>query len=223
MKKEELLKNVSVFYHSSIRLSGSMVVYADPYEMEEEAHDADVILITHDHYDHFSEKDIEKLRKENTILVVPESMYDKAVATGWNVKKIKKVIPGSIYEFAGILLEVVPAYTKNKSTHPKAKKWVGYVVTINDLRYYIAGDTDLTAESMKVKCDVALVPVGGTYTMDYKDAAKLINTIKPQLAIPVHFGAVVGSMKDAEGFVERVDKKNIQTAVITKKVEASRD
>lgn len=218
MKKEELLKNVAVLYHSSIRLSGTMVVYADPYEIEGENHDADIILITHDHYDHFSEKDIEKIKKDNTILVVPETLYEKAAATGWNPKKLKKVVPGSIYEFPGVLLEVIPAYTKIKPFHPKAKKWVGYVVTIDDIRYYIAGDTDLTTESTKVKCDVALVPVGGTYTMDYKKAAELVNTIKPQLAIPTHFGAVIGSLKDAEEFVKLVDKVNIKTAIITEKM-----
>ena len=91
---------------------------------------------------------------------------------------------------------------QNKKFHPKENNWVGYIITIDEVRYYIAGDTDITEENKKVKCDVAFVPVGGTYTMDFKEAAQLINIIKPKFAIPVHYGSVVGSKQDATDFIK---------------------
>ena len=100
-----------------------------------------------------------------------------------------------------IEVETVPAYNINKPFHPKSNEWVGYIVKLDNIKYYIAGDTDITEENQKVKCDVAFVPVGGTYTMDYKQAAKLINTIKPEVAVPIHYGSVVGTKQDAENFV----------------------
>ena len=101
----------------------------------------------------------------------------------------------------GIKFETIPAYNTNKQFHPKENEWVGYIIEINGIRYYIAGDTDITEENKKIKCDVAFVPVGGTYTMDFKEAAYLINEIKPKIAIPIHYGSVVGTKQDATDFV----------------------
>ena len=95
----------------------------------------------------------------------------------------------------GIKFETIPAYNTNKTFHPKENGWVGYIITLDDIRYYIAGDTDITEENKKVKCDVAFVPVGGTYTMNFKEAANLINEIKPKIAVPTHYGSVVGTNK----------------------------
>ena len=105
-----------------------------------------------------------------------------------------------------ISFETVPAYNVNKNYHPKTNNWVGYLVTICDIKYYIAGDTDVTEENKKIKCDVAFIPIGGTYTMDYKEAAMLINEIKPRLVVPTHFGTIVGTKEDGVKFLELLDK-----------------
>ena len=104
-----------------------------------------------------------------------------------------------------ISFEVVHAYNINKKFHPKENKWVGYIITIDQIRYYIAGDTDITQDNKKVKCDVAFVPVGGTYTMNYKEAAELVNTIKPKVAVPIHYGSVVGTNQDANNFISLIN------------------
>ena len=105
----------------------------------------------------------------------------------------------------GIKFETIPAYNTNKTFHPKENDWVGYIIDIKGVKYYISGDTDITEESKKVKCNVAFVPVGGTYTMDAKEAAQLINIIKPEIAIPIHYGSVVGTNEDAEEFIKNLN------------------
>ena len=106
-----------------------------------------------------------------------------------------------------ITFEAVPAYNTNKLFHPKKNGWVGYILEIEGIRYYIAGDTDITEENKKVKCNVAFVPVGGTYTMNAKEAAELVNTIKPEIAVPIHYGSVVGTKKDPEKFIKLLNSE----------------
>ena len=113
----------------------------------------------------------------------------------------------------GIKFETVPAYNTNKIFHPKENGWVGYVIEINGIKYYIAGDTDITEENKKVKCDVAFVPVGGTYTMDFKEAAQLVNEIQPKVAVPIHYGSVVGTKQDAEEFIKLL-RTNIKGVIL---------
>ena len=133
-------------------------------------------------------------------------MCKKAEAAREYVKKIVTVKPCGSYNVDGLEFETVPAYNVGKPFHPKSAGWVGYILKIDGKRIYVAGDTDATKEAMTVKCDIALVPVGGTYTMDAKQAAKLINTIKPEIAVPVHYGGVVGKEKDGIDFQKSVDK-----------------
>lgn len=187
--------------HSSIKISEGKTIYIDPFKIEKEAHDADIILITHDHYDHYSQEDIEKVIKENTIIVAP-----KTVKVVDRVNNIIKVIPNEKYEIEGIKIETIPAYNVNKQFHPKSNGWIGYILEIQGKRYYIAGDTDITPENQQVQCDIAFVPVGGTYTMNYKEAAELINIIKPKIAVPIHYGSIVGTKQDAENFKKLLDK-----------------
>lgn len=197
--------NIKVFTHSSIRI-GSRVgnIYLDPFRMEETPHDAAYILITHDHYDHFSPEDIEKVGKSDTVLVVPEKMEAKAQKAALSVGRICTVKPGTYHEFDGLELEIVPAYNNVKPFHPKSAEWVGYVLRLDGKRIYVAGDTDMTKENKQVKCDIALVPIGGTYTMNAKKAAELVNTIRPSVAIPTHYGSIVGKREDADVFRENV-------------------
>jgi len=200
-----MTENIEVFTQNSIRIrSGVGVVYIDPFQMKEEPKDADFVLITHDHYDHFSPEDIGKVVKADTVLVVPEKMESKAKEVSGAVGKIVTVNPGESCEIGGFSFETVPAYNTLKPFHPKSAGWVGYILRINGKRIYISGDTDATNEAKAVKCDIALVPIGGTYTMDAKKAAELINAIRPEVAIPVHYGNIVGKPGDGEVFAENV-------------------
>ena len=122
-------------------------------------------------------------------------------------QNIVSVEPGKNYELFDIKFKTIPAYNINKKFHPKENNWVGYVINMNSICYYIAGDTDITEENKEVKCDIAFVPVGGTYTMNYKEAATLINIIKPKIAVPVHYGKIVGTKEDAEKFRDLLDNK----------------
>jgi L-ascorbate metabolism protein UlaG (beta-lactamase superfamily) len=200
-----MTENITVFKQNSIRItSGETVIYIDPFEMEAEPHDATFILITHDHYDHFDPSSIAKVATDSTILVVPEKMAKKATEVSDVVARTLTVQPGEAKVIDGLEFETIPAYNQLKPFHPKSAGWVGYILCLEGKRIYIAGDTDATKEAKAVKCDIALIPVGGTYTMDAKQAAELVNTIRPEVAIPVHYGSVVGSPKDGETFAALV-------------------
>lgn len=196
-----MLDNIEVLCHSSIRINKEKIIYIDPFKIDKNYNDADVVFITHDHYDHYSEEDIDKIKKEGTVFVIPEELLTKLLVKGYNKNDITIVQPNKQYMIQGIKFETVPAYNTNKAFHPKENEWVGYIIEIKGIRYYIAGDTDITEENKKVKCDVAFVPVGGTYTMDFKEAARLINEIKPKIAVPTHYGDIVGTNQDATDFI----------------------
>ena len=197
-----MLENIEINCHSSIKINKGVVIYFDPFKIEKEMHDADIIFITHNHYDHYSKEDINKIIKEDTIIVAPKT-------TKQTIEKAQNGIfvePNKEYEIKGIKIKTVPAYNIDKQFHPKANEWVGYILNIDNVNYYIAGDTDITPENKNVKCDVAFVPVGGTYTMDYKEAAELVNIIKPKIAVPTHYACIVGNKEDGEKFKALLDK-----------------
>lgn len=200
-----MLEKIDVLTHSSIKIRGDLItVYVDPFKIKEEAHDADFVFITHEHYDHFSPEDIRKVINNTTIIVTPEQMYDDATEFEREVKEIVSVKPFESTKINGLLVETVPAYNTIKPFHPKRAGWVGYILSIDGKRIYIAGDTGFTKEAQKVECDIALVPIGGTYTMDAKRAAELINIIKPEYAIPTHYGSIVGKPTDGKTFASNV-------------------
>ena len=200
-----MLNNIEVLCHSSIRMNKGKIIYVDPFHIEENYQDADIILITHSHYDHFSEEDIEKVRKAGTKIYVTEDYMENARQLGFSENKIIGVKPNQTYYEGNIEINTVPAYNINKQFHPKENNWVGYIIKIDGITYYIAGDTDITEENKKIKCDVAFVPVGGTYTMTAKEAAELVNIIKPKVAIPIHYGDIVGTKEDAITFVNSLE------------------
>lgn len=200
-----MLENIEVLIHSSIKINKGKVIYIDPYKIDKEYNDADFIFITHSHYDHFSEKDIIKVIKNNTTVIIPEELMKKVLKLGVSQENIIPVEPNECEIFEDIKFETIPAYNINKPFHKKENGWVGYIIELKGIRYYIAGDTDITEENQKVQCDVAFVPVAGTYTMDYKEAAKLVNTIKPKVAIPIHYGDIVGTGGDAKKFIKLLD------------------
>ena len=197
-----MLENIEVLCHSSIKFSKEKIIYIDPFEIDKNYNDADIIFITHDHYDHYSEKDIDKVKKDDTVIIVPEELLTKVLKFGFKQEYIVTVEPNKQYMTESIKFETIAAYNTNKQFHPKENEWVGYIIEIKGIKYYIAGDTDVTDENKKVKCDVAFVPVGGTYTMDFKEAAYLVNEIKPKIAVPIHYKRIVGSVQDATDFIK---------------------
>ncbi len=206
-KEEEtaIIDNIKVFKQNSIRIRGSVgTIYIDPFQMSEAPNDADFILITHDHHDHYSPEDIDKVVGEDTTLVISEGMKDEISEISGKMREVVTVKPGSSYELEGLGFDTVASYNTLKPFHPKKAGWVGYILHLDGKLIYIAGDTDVTEEAKAVKCDIALVPIGGTYTMDAKQAAELINTIQPEIAIPTHYGSIVGSPGDGEVFARNV-------------------
>ena len=194
---------IEINCHSSIKITKGIIIYIDPFRINEEKHDADLILITHDHYDHYSPENINKVIKEDTIIIAPKTVKELN-----NKENIIFVEPNKTYNIKGYKIVTIPAYNINKHFHPKENNWVGYIIEMEDLKYYIAGDTDITPENKQVECDVALIPIGGTYTMDYKEASELINIIRPKIAIPTHYGSIVGDITDGEKFEKLVDNTN---------------
>lgn len=197
-----MLENVEVLYHSSIKIKDNKIIYIDPFKIDKDYNDADIVFITHDHFDHYSEEDIDKVINENTTIIIPEELLTKILRKGINKNAVITVESNKEYMVQGIKFETIPAYNTNKTFHPKENDWVGYIITLDGIRYYIAGDTDITEENRKVKCDVAFVPVGGTYTMNYSEAAELVNIIKPKIAVPIHYGSIVGIKQDATNFIK---------------------
>lgn len=173
-----------VLCHACVRIEGSKILYFDPFKIEGEPHDADYIFITHSHYDHESPEDIEKVKNAGTVIV-----------------SYKDIKPGDEISFNGFVVKAVAAYNKNKPFHAKSNGWVGYLVSLDGMDFYVAGDTDNTPEARAVRCDVCFIPVGGTYTCSAKQAAELANAIAPRVeAVPYHYGCIVGSSEDAELF-----------------------
>ena len=205
MKKPVMTDNIEVLTHSSIRIICTYgTIYIDPYQVREMFNDADYIFVTHDHYDHYSPEDIRKVIGKDTVFIVPEKM-EKAVSADFGKWEVKAVGPGESYIVKDIAFETVASYNLFKPFHPKKNGWCGYILTIDGNRVYIAGDTDATKEAKSVKCDIAMVPIGGTFTMDAGKAAELINHIRPKAAIPTHYGSVAGKPEDGEKFRRLVD------------------
>jgi len=202
--------NIEINCHSSIKIKGEKTIYIDPFKIQDQINDAHIIFITHNHYDHYSEEDIDKVINKNTIIVAPQT-----IDISYKTNKIVKVEPNKKYEILGIKVETIPAYNINKQFHPKENNWVGYILEIEGTRYYIPGDTDITLENKQVKCDVAFIPIGGRYTTDYKEAAELINFIKPKTVIPMHYACIVGSKEDEVEFIKLLNK-HIECKVLIK-------
>ena len=195
---------IRVNTQSSIRISGSKTIYSDPYLIEEASHDADVICITHDHFDHLDADSINNVKRDDTVFYIPTGIADqlKAIVGDADVRSVK---PGESYDGDGYSIATVPAYNTNKDFHPKAAGFVGYLITLDGITYYAAGDTDALDELRDVKCDIAMVPIGGTYTMTVEEAAPLVNAIAPKIAIPIHYGSIVGKKEDADTFKNLID------------------
>lgn len=188
-----------------------LALYIDPWEVPADAPPADLLFITHAHFDHFSPDDIERIRRDSTRIFAP---HDVAAEIAGDVTP---VAPGDTVEALGVRAQAVPAYNVAEvrlDFHPQANRWVGYVFTMGGADYYHAGDTDHLGELEGVRADVAFVPIGGTYTMDVTEAAGFVKVLEPKLAVPMHYGHVdgVGVRGDALRFRDAAEP--VQVAIL---------
>lgn len=203
----KMIKDIHWLGHDTFKISGEKTIYTDPFKIRTRD-TADIILITHEHRDHCSSEDIKMIQSKNTVIVATQDCVKKLVGDSPQSSNIKTVKPGDKINIKGIDIEAVPAYNTNKNFHPKTKEWVGYVFTVNGLRIYIAGDTDYIPEMKTLKnIDIALIPVSGTYVMTADEAVKAALDIKPKIAIPMHYGTIVGSEDDANKFADALKGK----------------
>jgi len=180
------MENIFVNTRSSIKITGTKTIYFDPLEIDGLPHDADMVLITHEHYDHFSPDDIEKVLKKDTQIIVPSMMFD-VVRDKFPVQICHGIHPLQIENYDGVKCQAIPAYNIDKAFHPKCNNWLGYVVELDGTTYYAMGDTDVTEEAKSVDVDVVFIPIGGKYTMDATEAAEFINEKQPGLVVPIHY------------------------------------
>jgi L-ascorbate metabolism protein UlaG (beta-lactamase superfamily) len=198
-----MLENVDFLGHASFRIKGSKILYVDPFQLGS-GEPADIILITHSHFDHLSLEDVKKIAGKNTVVVCSKDCVEKVKPL---VGKVIGLDPSETTKVGEVLIESVPAYNIDKEYHPRANNWNGYVFTLDGVRYYHPGDTDKIPEMEDVRTDVAFLPVGGTYTMDCDQAAEAVDLINPTFAVPMHYGSIVGSDSDAERFAELVGER----------------
>jgi L-ascorbate metabolism protein UlaG (beta-lactamase superfamily) len=177
--------------HAGFRIEGSsVVVYIDPWKLKSPT-PADVICITHSHFDHLSEEDVKLIRKPSTVIIGPP---DCKAGFGDSFRAVK---PGETITVGDVIVEAVPAYNTDKEFHPKKNNWLGFVITVDSVRVYHTGDSDMIPEMAAIKADVALVPVGGTYTMTVEQAAKAVSGFAPKVAVPMHCGDIEAFSKAA--------------------------
>lgn len=188
-----MIEGIHWLGHSSFRIDGEKTVYIDPYKVTQ-GPPADVILVSHSHYDHCSQICIERLSKPGTVIVTNAECARKLRGD------VRVIAPGQSVSVEGVSVEGVAAYNTGKPFHPKAEGGLGFVVTTGKRRVYFAGDTDLIPEMATVKADVALLPVSGTYVMTAEEAAEAAKRIGPSVAVPMHYGTIVGSSSDAARF-----------------------
>lgn len=194
--------------HDAFRISTDKIIYFDPYQIEDNI-PADIILITHEHYDHCSPEDVEKIQKEGTVIVTEEDSAKKLSGD------IRIMSPGDSISVHGMAIDAVPAYNTDKQFHPKHNNWLGFIIDIDNTRIYHAGDTDYIPEMKNFHVDIALLPVSGTYVMTAEEAAKAALAIEPALAIPMHYGNIVGTEDDALSFKHALEGK-VEVQVLTK-------
>ncbi|MCL4459279.1 MAG: MBL fold metallo-hydrolase [Chloroflexi bacterium] len=204
-----MLENIKWLGHAGFKISGEKTIYIDPWQLKREKEPADLILVTHEHFDHCSKEDIAKIRKNDTVIVTIAACAKELAG------QIKTVKPGDMLTVQGIPIEVVSAYNVNKFRspgvlyHPKEDAKVGFIVTVKGVRIYHAGDTDFIPEMRDIKTDVALLPVSGVYVMTAGEAVEAAAAINPKVAVPMHYGSIAGSAADAERF-KRLSSVEVQ-------------
>jgi L-ascorbate metabolism protein UlaG (beta-lactamase superfamily) len=194
-KEPTLLANLHWLGHDTYRIDGPQVIYIDPWQLPDDCPPADVILVSHDHFDHCSDEDIARIRKDGTKVIAHPAAAAKITPPVTELRVGETATAGEVEIVA------VPAYNIDKGFHPKAEGHIGFRIMLEGECLYFAGDTDLIPEMQGLECDVALLPVSGTYTMTAEEAAQAAETLRPRVAIPMHYGAgVAGTTEDAERF-----------------------
>jgi L-ascorbate metabolism protein UlaG (beta-lactamase superfamily) len=208
--------------HAGFLIKNHKVIYIDPFNIKENSEKADIILITHSHYDHCSVADIKNIIKEGTKIVLTADSQSKIMRFEIPID-IQIVEPNREFTFGEVKVSTVPAYNIEKSFHPKEEGWVGYIVKMDDILIYHAGDTDLIPEMQKLtgynqpgKKFIALLPIGGRFTMNAEEAAEAAKLIKPTLAIPMHYGGIIGNKEDAEEFVKLCKEEGVDAEILEK-------
>jgi len=208
--------------HAGFLIKNSRVIYIDPYNIKSGLEKADLILITHSHYDHCSVADLDKIVKKGTTIVIPADCQSKI--TKFKVPVHMEIVePGHELNLGKVKIDIFPAYNKDKPFHPKDEGWVGYLLKMNNVLIYHAGDTDEIPEMQKLtghggngKDFIALLPVGGRFTMTAEEAADAAQLIKPSLAIPMHYASIVGSDEDAQEFCKLCGEFGIEAKILEK-------
>jgi L-ascorbate metabolism protein UlaG (beta-lactamase superfamily) len=208
MNLKEAVKKIHWLGHDAMRIDGSTVVAVDPFQISSTV-PADLIFISHDHFDHNSPDDIAKIRKSDTIIVTDKSTASQLKGD------IKVVAPGDSLTLKGVEIEIGPAYNTNKDFHPKSAGHLSFVFMLDGVRYYHAGDTDFIPEMKQLTVDIAFLPVSGTYVMTADEAVQAARAISPRIAIPMHYGAIVGSADDAKKFKEALEGE-IEVVILQK-------
>jgi L-ascorbate metabolism protein UlaG (beta-lactamase superfamily) len=200
MKAHEMINKIKWLGHDGFIIDASKTIYIDPYQILP-GKKADIILITHEHFDHCSPVDIAKIQDKETIIITEKDSSKKISG------KVRPIKPGEIITIDNLKIEGVRAYNVNKNFHPKTNDWLGFIIEVDGVRIYHAGDTDLIPEMANIQADIALLPVSGTYVMTAKEAIEAAKLIKPTIAIPMHYGAIVGDRNDAVVFKEGLKGK----------------
>lgn len=213
---------ISINSHSSIQVDD---MFFDPYNIDDKAINvfdtnlkkvtgqtiltegkkAKYVFLTHTHYDHLSPKDMAKILDDNTVIIATPDAENELDKNFPNNNKFF-IRPNESMELDGITVTTLMAYNKIKPFHNKKSGWLGYKVTKKGETFAVLGDTDATPELENLECDILFIPIGGIYTMNAKQAAELTNKIAPKIAIPSHYGSLVGTKKDEQNFIKNVDK-----------------
>ena len=208
--------------HAGFLIKNSKKIYIDPFNIPEDSDKADIILLTHSHYDHCSFEDLYKIVEDGTKIFMTADCQSKITRFDKQIK-MHIVEPNQEYDLEGIRIVTIPAYNKDKQFHQKTENWVGYVVKMGNIIIYHAGDTDLIPEMAKLTGHkqkdnefVALLPAGGRFTMNAEEAAEAANIIQPTIAIPMHYGTIIGNNEDAEEFQELCEENKIHSIILTK-------
>ncbi len=190
---EKIAQQIFWLGHDGFRIESDKTIYIDPFQIEN-GPKADILLISHEHFDHCSPDDIEKIQKPETVIITDKTSAEKLSGD------IRVVAPNETVDIEGVHIETVPAYNTDKDFHPRDNNWLGFIVEIEGVRIYHTGDADFIPEMREIKADIALLPVSGTYVMDAQQAVEAALALKPKLAIPMHYGSIVGSEEDAVSF-----------------------
>ena len=197
---EEMAQKMVWLGHDCFRVDAEKTIYFDPYDISP-GPKADLILISHEHFDHCSPDDVSKIQGPETVIITDKTSAGKLTGD------VRIIAPGESMSLGEIKIEAVPSYNRDKDFHPKQKAWLGFIVEIDGVRIYHAGDTDFIPEMKELNVDIALLPVSGTYVMTAEQAVEAALAIHPKLAIPMHYGAIVGDEKDALAFKESLKGK----------------